>query len=296
MSIPAPVRSFLEWLDSENIKPGVTPERQAHIAQTMCDLCNRQLLFTDKDSKESVLSMTEMKCVADRILVQQLLRHTEIVGALIETLTYAKAIYAERHDSPEEFAHGVVWFIKDYVTVRLLSAMWKQVSGDEYTEPDWHNLIFEVFASVLPPKKKKPAQRPPHSLKVIRARAFPAGSLKMGYRIHVDDNSEFFKFNVRWWLGEFTTYEAAERAAQQLVEISVFHASNMGESTPVGIFEGYSIFGDDPVIEPFGGADEPQTRFSAWRYAGRIIKEHASSKEVPAGANSNAQGSLISPT
>lgn len=293
MTIPAPVQGFLEWLDSENIKPGVTLERQEHIAQTMCDLCNRRLFFSDEDTMGSAVSEKEAKQIANRICAQMLLNEPEIADALAGALEHARSLYAEGYDTPEEFVHGVVWFIREHVAERMLSGLWRQVAPAECGNGDWANLIWTVTNSVLAPKPR-PLPEKKCAIRNLRRMALPEGRLRVGYRVLVDDNSGFSSFNPRWCLGEFELYADALYAAQQLVEISLSHAG-IGKLSPAEVFSDYSAFGDDPFIEAFGNATEPESKFSAWRYAGRIIKERASN-EMPPSANSNVQEPRIFPT
>jgi len=118
--------------------------------------------------------------------------------------------------------------------------------------------------------------------------ALPEGRLRVGYRVLVDDNSGFSSFNPRWCLGEFELYADALYAAQQLVEISLSQAG-LGKLSPGEVFSEYSAFGDDPFIEAFGNAKEPELKFSAWAYAGCVIKEQHPSQMVPTSGSSRVR-------
>jgi hypothetical protein len=285
MKFPAQVEAFLEWLESENIKPGVTPERQDDIAQTMCDLFNRRLLVSSDSFDDPDLSQKDKKRVANRMAAQRLLRHAEISDALAGALACAEDLHAEGHDSPEEFAHGVVWFIREYATMKMLPALWREAAPAGTEDGDWANLIWAVTNSLHTPKLRSHPQEMP-DMQAIRRMAFPEGRLRSGYRVWVDDNADLSRFNPRWCFGEFEIYEDALAAARQIVEISLSHAG-LGNLSPEEVFEGFSAFGDDPFIEAIGNAIEPESKFSAWGYAASIIKDQVSPRGVPPHADSN---------
>ena len=271
MIFPEPVHNFLDWLQAESDKPGASLERQEEITQTMCDLFNRHLLFPDDETPETPFTEKERKFIASRISAQSLLKHREIASALSESINMAHSIGCVSIDDVEEFAHAMVWFIKEYVTVRMLPGLWKEIMGMDAEEPDWPNLVLSVFDSVKP-QKPKPRRSQLHPPEMLREGALPMGTRPQGYRVMVDDNSEFSRFNVRWCLGEYATFEDAEKAAQGLVENSLLIAG-VDEANASEIFEGYSSFGDDPFIEAFGGAPEPKRKFSAWHYAGSVVRK-----------------------
>lgn len=95
--------------------------------------------------------------------------------------------------------------------------------------------------------------------------------LTRGYRVLVDDNFHFMKEDERWCLGEFSTYEEALKAARKLVE-EFFRDTKTGQ-TAEELYDGYTNFGDDPFIVPFGGAKQPVSLFSAWDYAKHLANE-----------------------
>jgi hypothetical protein len=89
--------------------------------------------------------------------------------------------------------------------------------------------------------------------------------MKQGYRVNVDDNFHYMNEDERWVLGEYATYEEALAAAKKMVE-GFFEDSEPGMN-PAEAYEAYTMGGDDPWIEAFGGSTPPETRFSAWGYA-----------------------------
>ncbi len=94
---------------------------------------------------------------------------------------------------------------------------------------------------------------------------------RRGYRVLVDDNFHYMDEDERWCLGEFDNYEVALIAARQLVE-DFFSDAKPGQ-TAKELYDGYTSFGDDPFIIAFGGADQPESRFSAWGYAKHLASE-----------------------
>jgi len=89
--------------------------------------------------------------------------------------------------------------------------------------------------------------------------------MEKGYRVNVDDNFHYMNENERWILGEYATYGEALAASRKMVED--FFADPEQDITPTQAYEAYTMMGDDPWIEAFGGASAPETRFSAWGYA-----------------------------
>lgn len=95
--------------------------------------------------------------------------------------------------------------------------------------------------------------------------------LTRGYRVLVDGNFHFMDEDERWCLGEFTIYDEALKAARKLVE-DFFLDAKPGQ-TAEELYDGYTGFGDDPFVVPFGGAEQPESRFSAWDYAKHLANE-----------------------
>jgi hypothetical protein len=93
--------------------------------------------------------------------------------------------------------------------------------------------------------------------------------MEKGYRVMVDDNFEYMDEDARWELGEYATFEEAVAASKKMVE-DFFSDAEPGQ-TAKQLYDGYVMFGDDPWIIEFGGAEQAAKRFSAWDYA----KEHA---------------------
>jgi hypothetical protein len=89
--------------------------------------------------------------------------------------------------------------------------------------------------------------------------------MNQGYRVNVDDNFHYMNEDERWVLGEYPTYAEALAAARKMVE-DFFVDAEPG-TTPAEAYEAYTMGGDDPWIEAYGGAIAPETRFSAWAYA-----------------------------
>jgi len=106
--------------------------------------------------------------------------------------------------------------------------------------------------------------------------------LSRGFRVLADDNFHFMDEDERTCLGEFSTYEEALAVAQRAVE-AFFEGK--GEKQADEIYDDYISFGDDPFIVPFGGAERPDTPFSAWDYAKgyaeRIAQAHPPGDKPP---------------
>ena len=85
---------------------------------------------------------------------------------------------------------------------------------------------------------------------------------KQMYTVYVNDNYHYMDESERYKLGEFETYQAAVKAAKEVVESSVASAHKKG-MTAEELLKAYKMFGDDPYIVP----DDAQPTFSAWTYA-----------------------------
>ena len=94
--------------------------------------------------------------------------------------------------------------------------------------------------------------------------------MNQGYRVIVDDNYHYMDEDERSVLGEYSTYAEALAAARKMVED--FFADPEQDMTPTQAYEAYTMMGDDPWIEAFGGAPAPKTRFSAWGHAKKHSK------------------------
>ena len=105
--------------------------------------------------------------------------------------------------------------------------------------------------------------------------------MEKGYRVMVDDNYHYMDEDERCELGEYATFEEAVGVSQKIVED--FFADTEPGQTAKQLYDGYVMYGDDPWIVAFGGADQPPKRFSAWayakEYANRICKQKNQNKE-----------------
>lgn len=64
--------------------------------------------------------------------------------------------------------------------------------------------------------------------------------------------------------------EEALAVARKMVEN--FFEDRDRRHTAKQLYDAFTMMGDDPWIEPFGGAAEPPERFSAWGYAKEYSK------------------------
>jgi hypothetical protein len=94
--------------------------------------------------------------------------------------------------------------------------------------------------------------------------------MEKGYRVVVDDNYHYMDEDSRWVKGEYTTFEEALAVARKMVE-DFFHDRNR-RHTAKQLYDAFTMMGDDPWIESFGGAAQPPEKFSAWAYAKEYTK------------------------
>jgi hypothetical protein len=84
----------------------------------------------------------------------------------------------------------------------------------------------------------------------------------MKYTVLVDDNFHYMDESERYKWGEFDTREEAIAAAKKIIDEFLDPAYEPW-MTAQEMYEGYTMFGEDPFIQP----DDPADRFSAWGYA-----------------------------
>jgi len=94
--------------------------------------------------------------------------------------------------------------------------------------------------------------------------------MEKGYRVVVDDNYHYMDEDSRWVKGEYATFEEALTVARNMVE--GFFENRNRRHTAKQLYDAFTMMGDDPWIEPFGGAAEPPERFSAWAFAKAYTK------------------------
>ena len=81
------------------------------------------------------------------------------------------------------------------------------------------------------------------------------------YLVYVDDNFHYMDESERYLLGEFPDCESATAACRRIVDEFLQQAA--AKCTAQELYEGYTMFGEDPWIE----SDDPECKFSAWTYA-----------------------------
>ncbi len=82
------------------------------------------------------------------------------------------------------------------------------------------------------------------------------------YTVFVDDNFHFMDESERYKLSEFETYDAAIAACKKIVD-EFFAPHEKGECSFKELWDGYTMFGEDPFIVP----EDEGSHFSAWDYA-----------------------------
>jgi hypothetical protein len=87
------------------------------------------------------------------------------------------------------------------------------------------------------------------------------------YVVYIDDNFHFLNEKSRVRLGEFGTCEEAVAACKGIVE--EFFSKLENKHPFKELWEGYTMFGEDPFIE----TDDVNCTFSAWGYAKQRCKD-----------------------
>jgi hypothetical protein len=85
------------------------------------------------------------------------------------------------------------------------------------------------------------------------------------YKVMVDDNFHYMDESERYELGVFTSAEEAIAACKRIVDEGLGNAFKPG-ITEQKLYEGYTMFGEDPFILPVASTDDA-VHFSAWDYA-----------------------------
>ncbi|MCH8476106.1 MAG: hypothetical protein LAT55_12870 [Opitutales bacterium] len=101
--------------------------------------------------------------------------------------------------------------------------------------------------------------------------------LSQGYAVIVADNFHYMNEDESYLHGLYATYDEALGMARAITRRSLAEA---GGNNPEEIVERYKQVGDDPYILPFGGAQAPEHRFSAWTYAESIAAEVSDAKNA----------------
>lgn len=83
----------------------------------------------------------------------------------------------------------------------------------------------------------------------------------MTYRVFIDDNFHYQDESERRLGGEFATYEEALEFCKNRVDEDLRNAAGEASSA-TGLYEAYTLFGEDPWITP-----DEKPGFSAWAYA-----------------------------
>ena len=86
--------------------------------------------------------------------------------------------------------------------------------------------------------------------------------MAMKYQIAVDDNFHYMDESERDYGDIYKTAEEAIAAAQELVDKSLRHLYQDGQ-TPEELYSDYQDWGDDPFII----TEDKSCKFSAWTYA-----------------------------
>jgi hypothetical protein len=90
------------------------------------------------------------------------------------------------------------------------------------------------------------------------------------YRLLVDDNSHHMDESERYEAGSFATREAAQRAAQEIVDQYLESVYTPG-MTADELYGSYTSWGEDPfIVSP---RDDDERHFSAWDYARQRCEE-----------------------
>ncbi len=91
----------------------------------------------------------------------------------------------------------------------------------------------------------------------------------MKYVVYIDDNFHHGDKSERYKHGEFESCEEAVAACKKLVD-EYFSKLTKGKSSFEALWNGYTMYGEDPWISGDGGC-----KFSAWDYAKEKCREYA---------------------
>ena len=97
--------------------------------------------------------------------------------------------------------------------------------------------------------------------------------IKHRYKVFVNDNFHYMDESERYELGEFDSCESAIAACKNIVDeflLSKHEPAQRAEE----IWEGYTTFGEDPLIV----TTDPACAFSAWDYAKQRCSEICENK------------------
>jgi hypothetical protein len=95
-------------------------------------------------------------------------------------------------------------------------------------------------------------------------------AVPMKYIVHVDDNFHHGDESERYKLDEFDSCEEAMAACKRIVD-EYFERLEMGKYGFKELWEGYTLYGEDPFI----ASKDKGCRFSAWDYAKMKCREYA---------------------
>ena len=95
----------------------------------------------------------------------------------------------------------------------------------------------------------------------------------MSYQVLIDDNFHYQDESERVKHGVFATSQEAVAACRSIVDEYLTDTFRPG-MTADGLFESYTLFGDDPFVVPDSLVDAP-VKFSAWDYARQRCSELA---------------------
>ena len=96
-----------------------------------------------------------------------------------------------------------------------------------------------------------------------------SNEIERGYRVMIDDNFHYMDESYRECAGTFQHYEDALEVARKITFESVVENQSV---TAAETLKNYKGFGDDPFIQPFGGAPRPEENYSAWTTAEMLSK------------------------
>lgn len=96
------------------------------------------------------------------------------------------------------------------------------------------------------------------------------------YTVYVDDNFHYMDESERYKLGEFDDCQSAVAACKRIVD--EFLSTCGSPESADEMFKQYTMFGEDPWI--MASSDDPDCKFSAWRYAEERCRELAQKKDA----------------
>ena len=91
------------------------------------------------------------------------------------------------------------------------------------------------------------------------------------YIVYVDDNYHHGDESERYKLGEFSSCKEATEACKKIVD-EYFNRITRGKNTFKEIWDGYTLYGEDPFIV----SEDQECKFSAWDYAKQRSREFCS--------------------